>query len=113
MFRIYGLVLVCAMLWACGGEDARVGESCAVDGDCEGDLICPAGGSGAHRCTAACATNGDCLTKIGDGFICGVEGLPYCLGSCSGYDDATCPGDFRCIPQRPGSSFFFCQDPAQ
>ena len=67
------VLLVAGLIAACGNED-RAGD-CAVDGDCDGSLVCDDGSCVEPVVGADCGTDDPCP----DGQVCNAEGV--CVGS--------------------------------
>jgi hypothetical protein len=65
----------------CVPGDCGVGASCAVDGDCTGDLACLTAFGGGYCGRADCTGDADCP----DGAVCVVhgDGNNYCMKTCA------------------------------
>jgi hypothetical protein len=103
--------LLTAVLAACtidtvapedGPADGELGGACESTADCDGDLVCPAGGHLADHCAAECNVNDDCTIDAGNGYYC-LSGVctRLCNDTCSlGGVVGTCASTERCVPQK-------------
>jgi len=109
-FRGLPLVLV-VMLAGCvidtaapeeGPAGGDLGGTCESTDDCDGDLVCPAGGHLADHCAAECVHDDDCTVAVGDGYYC-LAGVctRVCRDTCSlGAIVSSCAANERCVSQR-------------
>ena len=85
-----------------GPADGELGGACQSAKDCEGDLVCPAGGHLADHCAAECTDDDDCTIAAGDGYYC-LTGVctKVCRETCGyGAVVASCSVNERCVSQR-------------